>query len=119
MPAVREYLTPKLYVDQAIFYNVSQSSLVRVHPEEKLKLDEQDSIILNSILTSPKTTIELPTKSYVDSLHESSRNRQDLSSVINDQHTEFENIEITILDSISIKKNPILDKEVSIKKIRR
>ena len=48
----------------------------------KKKLDEQVSIIPNSTLTSPKTIIEIPTKSFVDSLHENSRNRQDLSSVV-------------------------------------
>ena len=41
--------------------------MLRLDPDEKLKLDEQDSIIPNSTLTSPKTTKEIPTKSYVDS----------------------------------------------------
>ena len=41
MRAVREHLTPKLYVDQAILYNRDESSLLRLCPEEKLKLDEQ------------------------------------------------------------------------------
>ena len=74
MPAFREHLTPKIYVN----YAISESSLLRLAPEEKLNLNEQDSIFLNSTLTLPNTIIELPTKSYVDSLHESSRNRRDL-----------------------------------------
>ena len=49
-------------------------SLLRLDPVEFVQLDEQDSIVLNSTLTSPKALIELPTKNYVDSLHESSRN---------------------------------------------
>ena len=49
MPAVGERLTAKYYVDQAIFYGVDESSLLRLDPDEKLKLDEQDSIVLNSI----------------------------------------------------------------------
>ena len=57
MPAVREHLTPKYYVDQAI----DEPSLLRLDPDEKLK---QDSIILNS--TSLKTKTELPTINYVD-----------------------------------------------------
>ena len=64
-----------LYVDNALSDGVNEQSLLRLDPDEKLK---QDSINLNSTLTSPKTIIELPTKSYVDSLHESSRNRRDL-----------------------------------------
>ena len=80
--------------------------MLRLDPDEKLKLDEQDSIILNSTLTSPKTIIELPTKSYVDSLHERSRNRRDLSSVFNDQDNEFDKNKLTNLDSVSVNRKP-------------
>ena len=74
-PRDGEHLTPKLYVDNAIH----ESSLLRLHRDEKLKLDEQDSILLDSILIPPNTIIELPTKSYVDSLHgENERSRRDL-----------------------------------------
>ena len=74
-PRDGEHLTPKLYVDNAIH----ESSLLRLHRDEKLKLDEQDSILLDSILKPPNTIIELPTKSYVDSLHgENERSRRDL-----------------------------------------
>ena len=90
-PAVREHLTPKYYVGQTISYWLGEISLLRLDADEQLKLDEQDSVIPNSALTSPKTIVELPTKSYVDSLHESSRNRRDLSSVFNDQPNEFGN----------------------------
>ena len=100
MPAVREHLTPKFYVDQAITY----------------RLDEQDSIILNSTLTSPKTIIEIPTKSYFDSLHEINRNRRDLSSVFNDQDNEFDNNKLTNLDGVTFNRNPSSDSEVSNKK---
>ena len=58
--------------------------------DEKLKLDERGSIVLTSTVTSPRTKIELPSKSYVDSLHEINRNRRDLSSVSNDQDNEFD-----------------------------
>ena len=78
-PTLQEHLTPKIYVDNAISYSVDEASLLRLDPDEKLKLDEQDSILLNSTLISPKTTIELPTKSYIDSLHEETeRSRRDL-----------------------------------------
>ena len=74
-PRDAEHLTPKIYVDNAI----SESSLLRLHRDEKLNLDEQDSILLDSILTPPNTIIEIPTKSYVDSLHDGNeRSRRDL-----------------------------------------
>ena len=70
----------------------------------------------NSTLTSPKTILEMPTKSYVDSLHETSRNRRDLSSVFNDPGNEFDNNYITKLDSVVVNRNPSLDNELSNKK---
>ena len=90
MPAVGEHLAAKYYVDYAISNSVDESSLLRLDTDEKLKLDEQDSVILKSNLTSRKTIIELPTKSYVDSLHESRRKRRDLPSVFTDQDNEFD-----------------------------
>ena len=63
MPAVGEHLTAKYYVDNAISKAIDESSLLRLDPDEKL---EQDSIILNSTLTTPKTILEIPTKIYVD-----------------------------------------------------
>ena len=85
MPAVGEHLTAKCYVDNAISHNVDESSLLRLDPDEKLKLHEQNSTVPNSTSTSPKTIIELPTKPYVDSLHEINRKRRALLSVYNDQ----------------------------------
>ena len=74
-PRDGKHLTPNVYVDNAIH----ESSLLRLNRDEKLKLDEQDSILLDCILIPPNTIIELPTKSYVDSLHgENERSRRDL-----------------------------------------
>ena len=112
MPAVREHLTPSHYVDQAILYHVDEKTILRLDPET-IKLDQQDSIFLNSTLTSTKTITELSTKSYVDSLHESSRNRSDLSSVFNDQVNEFDNNKLTNLDSITINGDPNLSTELA------
>ena len=67
-------------------------------------------------MTSPQTIIELPTKSYVDSLHESSRNRRDLSSVFIDQDNEFDNNKLPNLGSITVNRNPNLDNELANKK---
>ena len=65
----------KNYVDNSI----DESSLLRLDPNETPDLNNQDSIILNSTLTDPKTIIEIPTKAYIDSLHEENeRSRRDL-----------------------------------------
>ena len=47
-PALEGQLTSKIYVDQAISDGVDKSSSLRLDRVEKLNLDEQDSIILNS-----------------------------------------------------------------------
>ena len=73
-------------------------------------------MVLNSALTSPKPTIEIPTKSYVDSLQEMKRNRRDLSSVFDDQNTEFDNFKSTNLDSVTVNRVPISDNELVTKK---
>ena len=86
---------------------------MRLYPDEKLNLVEQDSIILNSTLTPPKTIIELPTKSYVNSLYESSRNRRDLSSALNDQDNDFDNNKLTNLDIVTVNRNPSSDNELA------
>ena len=90
--------------------------MLRLDPDEQLKLHEQDSIVLTSTLTSTKAIIELPTESYVDSLHEISRNRRDLSSVFNDQNNEFENDKLTNLDIVTVNRNLSSDNELSNKK---
>ena len=89
-----ERLTAKIYVDEAFFNSVDESSLLRLDPNEKLELYEQDSLLLNSTVKTPETTTETPTKAYVDSLHENSRNRRDLTTVFNNQ---FENLASLIM----------------------
>ena len=116
MSAVREQLTPKYYVDQAISYWLDDLSLLRLDPDEQLKIDQRDSRILNSTLTSPKTIKELPTESYVDSLHEIYRKRRDLSSVFNDQDKEFDNKKPTKLDCNTVIRYPSSDYELANKK---
>ena len=65
MPTVRKHLTAKHYLDQSTFYTVDEIKFLRSNPDEKLKLDEQDSISPNSTLSSPKTKIEIPNKPYL------------------------------------------------------
>ena len=116
MPAVREHLTPKNYVNQSISYHMHDLSLLRLDRDENLKLDEQNSIVFTSVIASPEKRMELSTKSYVDRLHEINRNRRDLSSLFNDQDNELDNNKLTNLDSVTLNRNPSSDNELVIKK---
>ena len=89
---------------------------MRLDFNQKLKLNEQDSIFPISTLTTPEMIIEISTKSYVDSLHENSRNRRDLLSVSNDQDNVFDNDKLTSLDSAVVNREPSSDNELSNKK---
>ena len=92
-------------------------------PDGKLNLDEQGSIVLNSTLTSPKTIIELPTKTYIDSLHDQNeRNRRDIGLLFHDeevdlvknnQDKDFNDIKFTNLDSGTVNTDPSSDNELS------
>ena len=116
LPAVPEHLTPKYYVDQVISCWLDELSLLRLDPNEQSNLDEQDILLLNSSLTSPKTIIEVPTKSYVDSLHEINRSRRDLFSVFKDQDNEVDKNKLNNLDSVTVDRISSSDNEVSNKK---
>ena len=80
IPLIDSHLTAKLYVDNAISDSVDESALLRFDPDEKLK---QESVNLNSILTSLKTIIELPTKNYVENKF------KDPSIIKNRYHVDF------------------------------
>ena len=86
LPQIDSHLTAKLYVDNAI----DESSLLRLDPHEKLDLDNQESIILNSTLKFLKTVIEIPTKAYIDSLHEENeRSRRDVGIDFYDESNDL------------------------------
>ena len=126
MPAVGEHLTAKYYVDNAISNSIDEVSLLRLDPNEKLELNKQDSIILNSTLTDPMTIIEIPTKAYINSLHEENeRSRRDLGIdfydessdlVKNNQDNNFNDNKLTNINSITINNNPSDNNHVSNKK---
>ena len=82
-PNLEEQLTPKIYADQAISDGVDESSLLGIDPAEKLRSEKQDSMVLNSTLTLPKTKSDLPTKSYVDN------EIKDPSIIKNTAHVDF------------------------------
>ena len=122
MPQIDSHLTAKLYVDNAI----DESSLLRLDPSETLDLDIPDSILVNSALTSPKKVIEIPTKAYIDSLHEENeRSRGDLGLdfqdeaddlVKNNQDNNFNDNKLTNIDPITSNRKPTSDDELSNKK---
>ena len=58
LPDFPEHLTAKFYHDQAISDGVDEPSLLKLHPSEKLGLDELDSIVFNSTLTLPKMILD-------------------------------------------------------------
>ena len=95
---------------------MNDPSLLRLNPGEKLRPDEQDSLVLNSTLTSTKTIIQLPTKTKVDSLHDKKRKRRVLSSVYKDQDNEFDENKLTNVDSITVNGDPSSDNELANKK---
>ena len=104
LPQIDSHLTAKLYVDNAISDSIDESSLLRLDPDEKLT---QDSIILNSTLTSPKTILEIPTKNYVD-------NKFNDSSIIkNTDHVDFNDNILDNVHSIKITSFPTLEEHLT------
>ena len=57
LPEFGDQITSNLFVDNVIRISVDGSTLLRLDPDGKLNLDEQDSILAKSFLTSPKTII--------------------------------------------------------------
>ena len=104
MPAVGEHLTAKYYVDNAISKAIDESSLLRLDPDEKL---EQDSIILNSTLTTPKTILEIPTKIYVDD------KLDDPIIIKNTDHVDFNDKFLNNLSGIGVNEMPTWGNEVT------
>ena len=97
LPQIDSHLTAKLYVDNAISDGVNEQSLLRLDPDEKMT---EDSIILNSTLTTPKTILEIPTKNYVD-------NKFNDSSILkNTDHADFNNNYLDNVRMITVTELP-------------
>ena len=104
LPQIDSHLTAKLYVDNAISDGVNESSFLRLDTDEKM---EQDSIILNFTLTSPKTILEIPTKNYVD-------NKFNDSKIIkNTDHVDFNDKILDNVHSIKVNSYPTLDEHLT------
>ena len=109
IPNLEEELTPKIHVYEAISDGVDNSSLLRLDPDEKLNSDEQDSIVLNSTLTLPKTIIELSTKSYVDSRW------NDPSIIRNTAHVDFNDKNLDNVRFIKVNSLPAIPEDLTAK----
>ena len=115
-----------MYVDDTITNSVDESSLLRSDPEEKLNLDKQDSIVLDSTLTSPETIIQVPSKAYTDgSQKENEQSRRDLGMDIfdepsdlvkNNEDSNLNDNKLTNLDSVTVNREPDSYNEVANKK---
>ena len=88
---------------------------------------KQDNVTSNKVNSIPTLEEHLTPKIYVDNavsdvisnvdnLHEIDRNRQDLSSALNDQDSEFDNNILISLDSITANRDPSSDNELANKK---
>ena len=104
LPQIDSHLTAKLYVDNAISAAIDEPSLLRLDPDKKLK---QDSIILNSSSTSPKITIELPTKNYVDYKFD------DPSIIRNTDHVDFNNKNLDNVGWVNVNKMPAVGEHLT------
>ena len=83
LPQIDSHLTAKLYVDNAISDSVDERSLLRLYPDAISKLYEQGYIVLDSTETSPRTSLEIPIKDYVDNKF------NDPSIIRNTDHIDF------------------------------
>ena len=82
---------------------------MRLDPDEKLQLDEQGSVLLNSSLRSPKTKIELPNKKNVD-------NKFDDPSIIkNSNHVDFNDKNLHNVRFIKVKSFPAIPEHLTAK----
>ena len=83
-------------MNKSNFNNTSLSS--RIH------------IILNP---EPSDDNHVTTKANVESLSENDRKKRDLSSLYNDQDKDSDNNKLTTFDSLTVSRNPTIDKELS------
>ena len=109
IPSLEEHLTPKLYADQAFSNIVDDSSLLRLDPDEKSGIDEQNSILLNSTLTLTKTIKKLPTKFYVDNTFE------DPKVFKNTAHVDFNDKNLDKVRFVKIDSMPAVGEHLTAK----
>ena len=122
LPQFESHLTAELYVDNAI----DEVSLVRNNQDNDFNnynLTNINSITLNKPTENDNEVI---TKAYVDQFHqENESSRRDLGIgvfdessdlVKNNQDNDFNDNKLTNIDSVTVNRNPISDKEVANRK---
>ena len=100
----------KDYVDGAIILGVNESLMLRLHPETAIKifeLNEQDYILLDSTITTPKTTLEIPTKNYFDNKF------NDPSILKNTEHIDLNDRKITNARFLQVIQGPQIDSHLT------
>ena len=100
----------KDYVDGAIIVGVNEPLLLRLHPDTALKifeLIEQDSILLDSTITTPRTTMEIPTKNYLDNKF------NDPIIMKNTEHIDLNDRIITNARFIQVNQWPQIDSHLA------
>ena len=115
-PEYGDQVTSKFYVDNFVRNSVDESTLLRLDPDENLNLDEQDSILLNSTLSSletgielSKTKIELPTKTYFD------KKFDDPSIIKNTTHVDFIDKNLDNVRFIKVSSFPAIPEHLTAK----
>ena len=100
LPQIDSHLTAKLYVDKAIADSVDEQSLLRLYTGATSKLYERGYIVLNSTETSTRTSMEIPTKDYVDNKF------KDPSLIKNVDNVDFNDKAIDNVGWVKVKKWP-------------
>ena len=100
----RGTLKSNKFVNEAIANSLDKPSLIGLDSDEK-KLEEQDSINVNSTLTSPNMITEIPTEIYVDPFFGNEKNKRESSVVIRNHDNEVDNIKLPTLDSSIVNRN--------------
>ena len=121
-PQIDRHLTPRLYVDNAI----DEPSLVRNTQDNDFNNHKLTNINSNTLNKQAENDNDVIFKADVDQFHqENERSRRDVGLdfyhesgdlVKNNQDNNFNNNNLTILDSITINRDPTSDNEVSNKR---
>ena len=107
LPQIDSHLTAKLYVDNAISDSVDERSLLRLCPDAISKLYERGYIVLDSTETSPRTSLEIPIKEYVDNKF------NDPSIIKNSDHIDFNDKDIDKVGWIKVNKMPAVEEHLT------
>ena len=121
-PAVIEHLTPKLYVENAI----DEISLIRNFQDNDINNYNSTDISNLTLSTQAVNDDHVFTKAYVDQFHQENEGTQrdlgldfynESNDLVKNNHDKNSNDnKLTTLESLSVNKNPILNKKVTNKK---